>query len=112
MEPPDAMVRELNRIGFVQVDDELASVFTRTAVGSALLLRLEPLSEAEWRVGIWWRSTAELDTLPRTPVPFSLGRLGKSHDGDTIDLTSEELITRLPRLIEDCVLPTVERAPV
>jgi hypothetical protein len=102
------MVEELNRLGFAQVDDERDFVFVRTEMSNQFRLRLEALGRATWRVGLQWRSTGGLGGLPAAFVAVALGSLGMSSDGDTIDLSTSDMLTTLPRLVEECVVPLVD----
>ena len=58
------MVEELNRLGFVQIDAERNFVFVRTEMSNQFRLRLEALGKATWRVGLQWRSTGGLASIP------------------------------------------------
>jgi hypothetical protein len=105
---PRVLLEELNRLGFVQIDDERDFVFVRTEMSNQFRLRLAGLGKATWRVGLQWRSTGGLGGLPAAFVAVALGSLGMSSDGDTIDLSTSDVLMTLPRLIEECVLPLVD----
>lgn len=111
MELPDELVHQLNALGFALTEVGRVHTFARAAIGSEVYLTVEPLGEDTWRVGAKWRQPVEWGRMPNPIVPVSLGRLGRSSDGATIDLSTGDLLSRLPRLLGECVLPMVDLAP-
>jgi hypothetical protein len=110
-EVPSDLVRELNEVGFALVASGRTHTFARTAIGNELELTLEPLGSSVWRVGLKWRPSAEPGRAPYALVPMSLGRLGDSVDGVTIDLSTTLLVETLPRLLTESILRLVDLAP-
>jgi hypothetical protein len=64
-----------------------------------------------WRIGVKWRQPEEVGRMPTPLISMSLGSLGQSVDGDTIDLPTSEMIAQVPKLMADSVLPLVDLAP-
>jgi hypothetical protein len=111
MELPDELVHQLNALGFTLTDVGQVYTFVRAAIGSEVYLTVEALGQDTWRVGAKWRQPVEWGRTPNPMVPVSLERLGRSSDGATIDLSTRDLLSRLPRLLGECVLPMVDLAP-
>jgi hypothetical protein len=111
MELPDELVHQLNALGFALTEIGRVNTFARAAIGSEVYLTVEPLGQDIWRVGVKWRRPVEWGRTPNPIVPISLGRFGRSSDGATIDLPTSDLLSSLPRLLGESVLPMVDLAP-
>ena len=105
---PNGLLEELNALGFALIEDAHVYKFSRLALGSEVYLTVEPLGPATWRVGVNWRQPASWGRSPNPLVPVSLGRLGTSSDGATIELPTRELLERIPRVMQDSVLPMID----
>jgi hypothetical protein len=108
---PEELVRQLNDLGFVLLENETPYTFARSAIGSEVRLLLEPVRNDMWRVGVKWRQPEEVGRIPTPLVSMSLNRLGESVDGETIHLKTGDLVADLPRLMARSVLPLVDLAP-
>jgi hypothetical protein len=111
VELPAELVQELNELGFAVISADEGSTFTRMAISGELFLTVDPLGEDAWRVSVKRRQPDQWGDVPNPMVPISLARLGKSSDGDTLDLSTGELVDALPRLLRECVLPMIDLAP-
>ena len=108
---PSELVLELNELGFALVSSSRVHTFARTTIGNELELTLEPRGSSAWRVGLKWRPSAEVGRAPYALVPVSLGRLGESEDGVTLDLSTTFLVDTLPRLLTESILPLADLTP-
>jgi hypothetical protein len=112
MELPAEVITHLNDLGFALLDgQDLHYTFARAAIGSEVHLSLEPVRQDKWRVGVKWRQPADMGRVPAPLIAMSLSRLGDSVDGETIDLSTAEVIADLPHLLARSVLPLVDLAP-
>ena len=74
---------------------------------SELQLTVQKTGGDSWRVGLLHRATAYLfDGTKPDWEPISLGRLARSEDGLTIELSTNELEEELPQALKEGVLPT------
>ena len=105
---PNGLLQELNALGFALIEDGHVYKFSRLALGSEVYLTVEPVGPATWRVGVNWRQPASWGRSPNPLVPVSLSRLGTSSDGATIELPTRELLERIPRVMQDSVLPMID----
>jgi len=111
MNLPRSVVRDLNAIGFVLMQDEPPFTFVRVALGSDVYMRLETLAEDRWRVTLSYREPVNWGTTPNPVVPVSLAKLGAESGGDALQLDTAALVRDFPALLERCILPTIDLAP-
>jgi hypothetical protein len=110
---PDAFVQALNHLGFVLLDSSDPYRLYRQAVGNEIELTVDRMAPDRWRVEVRWRPGADL--LSRQPYPWTtmrLGRLGHSTDDLSLELSTDELVKRLPDFLDTSVLPRIDAAPV
>ena len=109
---PGELIEELARSAFVLTpnrrDARGVYVFTRLAAANQLYLRIQWLSGDSWSAGLRWRPMHESGRMPFTPVPLRLDRLAPSTDEHTIELSREDLLERLPQLLEEAILPLLD----
>jgi len=108
---PDGFLRKINRLGFVLVDGERPYTFVRLTTDGELRLLVEARSPAAWRVGLASRAQDQPGRLPNPVLSLSLKAYGQSSDGTTLDVSTGDLVGRLPRMLKDCILPTCDLAP-
>ncbi len=102
------LVRELNGLGFVLLGDTPEFSFLRMAPGGEIHLTVEPVGTNQSRVRIGFREQTAVGRYPNPVVPIALAGLpGGTVDGALV-LDTADLTRKLPSLLEQWLLRSVD----
>jgi hypothetical protein len=110
-ELPAAFLRKVQRLGFVLVDGEAPYTLVRLDTWGELRLLVQASGQDAWRVGAASRAADHPGQLPNPVLSISLGQYAPSADGITLEVSTADLCTAVPRLLRNGLLPARDILP-
>ncbi len=110
-ELPERVVSGLNELGFALCEGDEPYVFTRFTTSGEHRLLIQAVGVEGWRVGLAFRALNEPGRLPNPFLAIPLHHFASSADGTTVEVTTDELATEVPDVLEGCVFAFWDAPP-